>query len=789
MVTNTESLPSHSFKDLSIPSSLSTAVPSITCQTEELDNSSLEEQITSDSVSMSEKGNNQSSQSNADPSQMSQSDGHVSLQSDDILQQCSNDAAASHYNMQPQKVLTVTESIASEGQPSEIETDTNPTATDFDVEDKTPPLITPEVPMEKSDGGELEEKIVKEISFSPVVTSAKVIPLPVPDSISTILKSGLAPTTYFDDSWSSNSSTRVSPASNINMISVKQQDILDAAANNNGDTVANNDSIAKDDDAIANAIPCTKSQEVEGVTGRMLNVNLSNDDCSSNAAKMVSNIEIVSGVLTPHNDNIDTDIDMSQSENSEKTLVTDDVGALIDEVHSEQPTDKDGRHDSCQTVRLSGDIDGETLARQITSVHDITIDDEIIGKVDDDGQPAKSYTTVKQLREMFAISDIQPKESWAEKNLFTEPRKILTLSPATSTPLTIFSTKEEEDMETDNLEEDIDPDQQPAADAETNKAARYNCVSANLAVYGAEKTDKDNLLWTHNAAQDIINTAPNLHDTNIPNETINNNNIKHYKDSQINIINVNDVSNGNGDICDNGSPDDSFSMRGKISDNIGGTGSSCSTANNTSFHSLHPNPVSDAIQKCNTDFDGGGSAEYEENSSQPAGCIAQMGKDHDSLNQTAADDQLARYAGTRLHAEVRILQQDCSVHSDGDSQEESMSSGSSEVNEYSDTYRDTFNHGDDTLRDDDISQALENDNDWKPTLATDTQKNANLNTTVSNNNNISSINISQSFSSPSSSLSSSSSSGLYLARLDLDPDHCLQLSSLPEMFVDDDPTG
>ena len=110
---------------------------------------------------MSEKGNNQSSQSNADPSQMSQSDGHVSLQSDDILQQCSNDAAASHYNMQPQKVLTVTESIASEAQPSEIETDTNPTATDFDVEDKTPPLITPEVPMEKSDGGELEEKIVK----------------------------------------------------------------------------------------------------------------------------------------------------------------------------------------------------------------------------------------------------------------------------------------------------------------------------------------------------------------------------------------------------------------------------------------------------------------------------------------------------------------------------------------------------------------------------------------------------------------------------------------------------
>merc|ERR1712113_954218 len=104
-----------------------------------------------------------------------------------------------------------------------------------------------------------------------------------------------------------------------------------------------------------------------------------------------------------------------------------------------------GGHDPCQTVRLSGDIDGETLARQITSVHDITIDDEIIGKVDDDGQPAKSYTTVKQLREMFANNDNQPKESWTEKNFSVEHKKTLILPQHTSTPLTKLSSKVEEE--------------------------------------------------------------------------------------------------------------------------------------------------------------------------------------------------------------------------------------------------------------------------------------------------------------------------------------------------------
>ena len=266
---------------------------------------------------------------------------------------------------------------------------------------------------------------------------SKVIPLPVPDSISSILQSGLAPTTFFDDSWSSpesqqgpmgNRNTKVDKSGEVDNITMA--DVSDAEG-------------VQEAGSGMSGTPSPSSREGVADTG---NVN-SQSDLGSGVTKSLDNPDNLDNAKNSRcvdiqtRNNVAVDFESTPINNSrnigEPNLVVPNVASSPDiESHvdeeskvniSPRPEEDVTRCSfklgevklapTCDKTenQLREDFARETSARrQITSLYDINMDDETHVTA------APSYTTVHQLRAMFAASVPS-----SEKNLAFSEKSVM----------------------------------------------------------------------------------------------------------------------------------------------------------------------------------------------------------------------------------------------------------------------------------------------------------------------------------------------------------------------------
>ena len=266
-------------------------------------------------------------------------------------------------------------------------------------------------------------------------SSSKVIPLPVPESISSILASGLAPTTFFDDSWTS--------AEGQQHQEVESQQgsmgnrVTSANSINNNNATVNNSSTAPDvidvdgvqDTRSGMSRVPSKSSKVDS---RTENVNLQSDE-GSGVPWATKNLDNLDNAKNPNRVDIQTrnnvvlDLESTAiNNNSHSNLVMENIPAVCDKDESkfshqvEEVLTSRSVNFSAEELApepscdKTGHLERGSLARetsggrQITSLHDINIED--------DTGPASppSYATVQQLRAMFAVTPSD--EENGEKN-------------------------------------------------------------------------------------------------------------------------------------------------------------------------------------------------------------------------------------------------------------------------------------------------------------------------------------------------------------------------------------
>ena len=685
----------------------------------------------------------------------------------------------------------------------------------------------------------------------------KVIPLPVPSSISSIIQSGLAPTTYFDDSWSSKTSV-LDPDKDLMgnkvIVTSKDEKVTDHQNAVTGDQVDKGQSkhILTSSKNISPTIVDIEEGASRIAVTVEVNANVKesneNDNCSSkvpNVTKIATNLKtsnnanVSSDIQTRNLDtninSLDTDNDtnnesamitiITTSSNNPETLspqslISSSVPSVVGlssgpSITSEEITsninlrsgpllpNNENNYNKRVTVKSENMLepesceglteDGEACAnaretpRQITSLHDITIDHE---HADDDPNDELTktsttpYATVQQLRKMFATNCNDLKVD--TKKIVENEDQSTTRLHSSEDQLTQKKIQQEgmlgvdkSDMNnvictTDNQQTDA-----PAAAVTNVHDNLKNRDDTNLATskYGEMELNKESFLT-------------NMSDTNITND-----NHKHL----INEVTVNFVNNNNEanvledeDLVTNSeTKEDNYLNGGKVfGDNSPGYEIMCHHGVNTPGQVedipdiLDNNPVCDVIQNGNKKIrktglvekiDGGSC--HGKMSQNLSNIAAQMNKNCDSL-QPAENCSNIDPAADRLYAEVRIVAKNCeSQNSSGpdciesglsDVESSDDSSMSSTFNEYSATYQPSRPH----LHQDDDGWRVKNDDRAAGLQANDISD----------------------WQTPFSTSSSSGAtdaeyvpqSGHYLARLDLDPDHCIQLSSLPEMFVDED---